>query len=172
MENVKAKYGVKGPYLLFVGNIESKKNIEKLIHACPELRNSTIYKYPFLVVGKKAWYFQTVWEFVQQVHAENNTIFVDVVDGADLPYQYRGAELFIFPSLFEGFGIPIMEAMACGTIVASNWTSLAEINDQRNFHGEKQPWNPWLFTKNLHKDWRWRYIILKIHLKNFMLAKL
>lgn len=126
---VKAKYGVKGPYLLFVGNIEPKKNIEKLLHACVELRNSTVYKYPLLIVGKKAWYFKTVWEVVRQLHAENDTIFTDVIDGNDLPLLYNGAELFIFPSLFEGFGIPVIEAMACGTpVVASNRTSIPEIS--------------------------------------------
>jgi glycosyltransferase involved in cell wall biosynthesis len=128
IEHVKAKYGVKGPYLLFVGNIEPKKNIEKLIHACTELRNSSIYKYPLLVVGKKTPYFKTVWGVVQQLHAENYTIFTDVVDDDDLPYLYSGAELFIFPSLYEGFGIPVIEAMASGIpVVASNRTSIPEI---------------------------------------------
>ena len=129
IEKVKVKYGVKGPYLLFVGNIEPKKNIERLIHACVKLQHSTRYKYPLLVVGKKAWHFQKVWEVVRQVHAENDTVFTDVVDGADLPYLYSGAELFIFPSLFEGFGIPVIEAMACGTpVVASNRTSIPEVS--------------------------------------------
>ncbi|MBC2694132.1 MAG: glycosyltransferase family 4 protein [Desulfobacteraceae bacterium] len=128
IEEVKAKYGVKGPYLLFVGRVEPKKNIKTLIRACVELRNATIYKYPLLVVGEKAWGFQAVWEIVQQFHAENDTIFTDVVDGDDLPCLYSGAELFIFPSLFEGFGIPVTEAMACGTpVVASNQTSIPEI---------------------------------------------
>ena len=128
IEQIKAKYGISGPYLLFVGNIERKKNIEKLIYACTELRNSSMYKYPLLVVGKKSWYFKTVWEVVQQLHAEDCSIFTDVAADDDLPYLYSGAELFILPSLFEGFGIPIIEAMACGIpVVASNRTSIPEI---------------------------------------------
>ena len=129
IEDIKSKYGIKSPYLIFVGNIEPKKNIETLILACAELRKSTTYKYPLVVVGKKAWHFETVWEVVKQLHGEEDTIFTDVVDGNDLPLLYSGAELFIFPSLFEGFGIPVIEAMACGTpVVASNRTSIPEIS--------------------------------------------
>lgn len=128
IEEMKSKYGVKSPYLLFVGNIEPKKNIETLIRAYVELRNSTIYKYSLLVVGKKAWHFPTVWHTVKQLNVEKDVIFLDIVDSDDLPYLYSGAEVFIFPSLFEGFGIPVIEAMACGTpVVASNLTSLPEI---------------------------------------------
>ncbi len=128
IEKVKAKYGVQGPYLLFVGNIERKKNIEKLIHAYMELRNSSIYKYPLVVVGKKSMYFKTLWEAVQQHHAKEHTIFTDVVDDDDLRLLYSGAELFVFPSLFEGFGLPVIEAMASGIpVIASNRTSIPEI---------------------------------------------
>lgn len=131
IEDVKAKYGIKGNYLLFVGNIEPKKNIVTLIHACIALWNSTIYKYPLLIVGSKTchlWHFEAVWKVVQQFHAEKDIIFADVVTNEDLPLLYSGAELFIFPSLFEGFGIPVIEAMACGTpVVASNRTSIPEI---------------------------------------------
>jgi glycosyltransferase involved in cell wall biosynthesis len=81
------------------------------------------------VVGNKdPWHFPAVWEVVQQLHAEDTVIFTGVVDGEDLPFLYSGAEVFIFPSLSEGFGIPVIEAMACGTpVVASNRTSIPEI---------------------------------------------
>lgn len=128
IEEIKVKYGVKGPYFLSVGNIEPKKNIETLIRACAKLRKETIYKYPLLVVGFKGWGFQKVWEVVQQCHSENETLFIGVVDGDELPYLYSGAESFIFPSLFEGFGIPLIEAMACGTpVIASSRTSIPEV---------------------------------------------
>ena len=128
LERIKIKYGIEGPYLLFVGNIEPKKNIETLLHACSKLRNATIYKYPLVIVGSKSFGFKGVSEAVKQFHAEKETIFTDIVDTDDLPYLYGGAELFIFPSLFEGFGIPVIEAMACGIpVVASNRTSIPEI---------------------------------------------
>jgi glycosyltransferase involved in cell wall biosynthesis len=129
IEEIKMKYGVKGPYFLSVGNIEPKKNIETLIRACVKLRNETIYNYPLLVVGFKGWGFQKVWEIVRQYHAEDDTLFTGVVDDEDLPYLYSGAEIFVFPSLFEGFGIPMIEAMACGTpVITSKRTSIPEIS--------------------------------------------
>jgi glycosyltransferase involved in cell wall biosynthesis len=129
IEEVKSKYGIKGQrYLLFVGNIEPKKNIETLIHAHAELCKSSGYKYPLLIVGNKTWYFKNVWEVVQRRHVERNIIFTGVINDEDLPFLYNGAEVFIFPSLFEGFGIPAIEAMACGTpVIASNRTSIPEI---------------------------------------------
>lgn len=128
IEQVKGKYGIQGRYLLFVGNIEPKKNIETLIHAWANLRNSSAYRYPLVVAGKKSWYFETVWETVRQVRLEKNVIFTDIVSNEDLPCLYSGAELFVFPSLFEGFGIPVIEAMACGIpVVASNQTSIPEV---------------------------------------------
>lgn len=128
IEVVKAKYGIRGHYFLFVGNIEPKKNIESLLRACVLLRRSTNFRYPLLIVGKKALGFKSVWKIVQDLQAEKETIFTDVVDNNELPYLYSGAEIFIFPSLFEGFGMPVIEAMACGTpVVASNRSSIPEI---------------------------------------------
>ncbi len=128
IESIKAKYNVKGPYLLFVGNIEPRKNLETLIHACVRLWNSTIYKYPLLVVGHKDWFYKNVWEVVRKLKAEDAVIFTGVVDNDDLPFLYSGADVFVFPSLAEGFGIPVIEAMACGTpVIAANCTSLPEI---------------------------------------------
>lgn len=128
IERTKEKYGVRDPYVLFVGNIEPRKNIETLVSACAELRNATEYKYPLVVVGKKDWHFPVVWETVRKHRAQDSTIFTGSVDADDLASLYRGAELFAFPSLSEGFGIPVLEAMACGTpVIASNRTSIPEI---------------------------------------------
>ena len=129
IEEIKAKYGIGGqPYLLFVGNIEPKKNIETLIHAYVQLRNETIYQFPLLIVGKKSEHFYKVWEVVKKLHVEKEVLFTDGVNDDELPSLYSGAELFVFPSLFEGFGIPVIEAMACGTpVVASHRASIPEV---------------------------------------------
>lgn len=128
INDVKAKYGVNGPYLLFVGNIEPKKNIEKLIRAFVMLRNETDYKYSLLIAGGKAWHYPKVRDLVRELQISNEIIFTDVVEDDELPHLYSGAELFVFPSLHEGFGIPVIEAMSCGTpVVTSNATSIPEI---------------------------------------------
>ena len=111
-----------------MGNLEPKKNIENLIQAFLTFKKSTAIPYSLLIVGKKSWYFKRLWEAVVKLKAEKDIIFAGRVNQSDLPYLYSGAELFIFPSLFEGFGIPPLEAMACGTpVIASNLTSIPEI---------------------------------------------
>jgi glycosyltransferase involved in cell wall biosynthesis len=128
IKRVKAKYGIDRPYILFVSNIEPKKNIETLLHAFVKLRNTSDFDCLLVIVGKKAWYFKAIWDVVKRLHVEKDAIFTDVVDDESLPYLYGSAELFVFPSFFEGYGIPVIEAMACGTpVIASNRTSIPEI---------------------------------------------
>lgn len=125
---IKVRYGIDRPYILFVSNIEPKKNIETLLHAYVKLRNSTDLDYLLVIAGKKAWHFKAILDVVKQLHIEKDTIFTDVVDDLSLPFLYSGAEVFVFPSLFEGYGIPVIEAMACGTpVIASKLTSIPEI---------------------------------------------
>ncbi len=128
IERVRTRFGIPGPYLLFVGNIEPRKNLDLLVRAFCEVRH-TRGSIPFLVIaGYKDWYFEPLREVVRTLRAEDAVLFPGVVDGGDLPSLYSGAELFVFPSLAEGFGIPVIEAMACGTpVVASNTTSIPEI---------------------------------------------
>jgi glycosyltransferase involved in cell wall biosynthesis len=128
VEHIKTRYGVRGPYFLFVGTIEPKKNITTLICAWAALRASTRYQYPLVLVGKKGWYFEELQKEIQYRSDRKDIIFTDSITNDDLLYLYSGAEAFVMPSLFEGFGIPLIEAMACGTpVVTSNRTSLPEI---------------------------------------------
>jgi len=128
IERVRIRYGVQGPYLLFVGNLEPKKNILSLIEAWALLRRESRFQGSLVIVGKKDWHFDDVWQACRRHGVEGEVIFTDVAEGDDLPYLYSGAEVFVFPSLHEGFGIPVIEAMACGTpVVASNRASIPEI---------------------------------------------
>jgi glycosyltransferase involved in cell wall biosynthesis len=129
-EEIKRKYEITKPYVLFVGNIEPKKNISSLIRAFVLLRERFKYPHQLVIVGKKAWGFPSVRNLVLDLGAKKEVLFLGVVSDDDVRSLYHGADLFVFPSLFEGFGIPVIEAMACGTpVVASGHTSLAEVVD-------------------------------------------
>lgn len=128
LEIIKKKYGIPGPYFLFVGAIEPKKNIAALIDAWTALRSSTHYQYPLVLVGNKGWYFEKLQKDIHHHLVRKDIICTGSIVSDDLPYLYSGAEAFIMPSLYEGFGIPVIEAMACGTpVITSNRASMPEI---------------------------------------------
>jgi glycosyltransferase involved in cell wall biosynthesis len=115
------KYGVESKrYLLSVGTLEPRKNIRRLIEAHSKLSAAFRKKYPLLVVGKKAW--DSEFTSNQNVH------FTGYVPDEELPFLYGGAVCFVMPSFYEGFGFPVLEAMASATsVVSSNSSSLPEI---------------------------------------------
>jgi glycosyltransferase involved in cell wall biosynthesis len=128
IEAVKRKYAIQGKYLLFAGNIEPKKNLTRLVEAFSLLNHRSSHRYKLVVVGNKGWDFERVFAVVRQLRIESQVVFTDAIPREDLVAVYNGAEVFVFPSLFEGFGIPVIEAMACGVpVVASNITALLEV---------------------------------------------
>lgn len=107
-------------YILFVGNIEPRKNIGRLIDAYTLIKTEK----PLVIVGRKAW----LWENEISNKELENVIFLDYVSDEDLRYLYAGAYCFVFPSLYEGFGLPVLEAMAFGCpVITSNVASLPEV---------------------------------------------
>lgn len=123
---IKDKYGIKNRYILYVGNIEPKKNLVRLVEAFSQLKNS-IDGYN-LVIGGGGWDFDRVFQKVNELNLQEEVIFTGYVSDEDLPTLYSGAEIFVFPSLYEGFGLPVIEAMACATpVITSNIASLPEL---------------------------------------------
>ncbi|MDI6778165.1 MAG: glycosyltransferase family 1 protein [Patescibacteria group bacterium] len=120
------RYGIIKPYLLYVGNAYPHKNLERLVLVFREIAK----KHPHLhlvLVGKEDYFYKRLKKFVSENFAKN-VIFADFVPDEHLGAVYREALLYIFPSLYEGFGLPPLEAMACGTPVASsNASCLPEI---------------------------------------------
>lgn len=127
LERVSAKYRLPEKFILFVGNIEPKKNLVRLIKAYELLRLKSDRKCHLVIAGRFAWKYEDVLQKMRQQTIEG-VCFPGYIDTADLPALYQLAHLFVFPSLYEGFGIPPLEAMACGVpAVVSTAGALPEI---------------------------------------------
>jgi len=126
---IKAKYGIHGDFILYVGKIQPQKNLTTLIRAFRELTmNAALSGYKLVISGNKGWAFDEVFATVKALRLENEITFTGYVSEEDLPLLYSAAKLFVYPSLYEGFGIPLLEAMACGTpVITSNISSLPEV---------------------------------------------
>ena len=130
VRRVRDRYKIGGDYVLAVGSIQPRKNLARLIHAYSLLRRERARaKLPQLVlVGKLAWLYGETLRSIREQGIEALTVLTGYVPEADLPALYTGALAFVYPSYFEGFGLPPLEAMQCGAaVVAGNRTSLPEV---------------------------------------------
>jgi len=122
---VRKKYKISGDYILFLGTLKPNKNIEGLLKAFKLLDDSQLR---LVIAGRKGWLFKSIFNEVKQLGLEKRVIFTDFVEEEDVSALMTGAEVFAQPSFWEGFGIPVVEAMACGTpVVVSDAGSLPEI---------------------------------------------
>jgi glycosyltransferase involved in cell wall biosynthesis len=122
-ERLRDKYGIEFPYVLSLGTLQPRKNYVRLIKAFANLPLANLRLY---IAGGRGWLYEDIFAEAQK-HGDRVHV-LGFVDDADLPALYRGAALFAFPSLYEGFGIPPLEAMACGVpVVCSNASSLPEV---------------------------------------------
>ncbi len=129
MNDLSKKYGIKGDYILFVGTLQPRKNISKLIEAFSLIINhkSSIGDLSLVIVGKKGWQYEEILVAPKQFGVSERVRFLDFVSDEDFPSLYKNALCFVLPSLYEGFGLPILEAMQYGCPVAtSNVSSLPE----------------------------------------------
>lgn len=118
---------IKNNYLLFVGALEPRKNIPILIRAYSKLV-AHFPEIPLVIVGKKGWMYESIFELVVSLDIQNKVIFLGYVPESDLVSLYNGARLFVYPSAYEGFGFPVLEAMQCGTpVITSNISSMPEL---------------------------------------------
>jgi len=126
-EEVRRRYGLPERYMIHVGTIEPRKNLTRLVEALQLLRDRGV-AIPLVVVGSKGWLYDSLFGRVKELEAGQAVFFPGYVPLADLPAVYGAATVAAMPSVYEGFGLPVLEAMACGTpVVSSNASSLPEI---------------------------------------------
>lgn len=128
---IKEKYNLPYKFMLYLGTIEPRKNIVGIIRAYNQLRKlqkGELEKYKLVVAGERGWKDKKIFAEIQKSPYQNDIIFCGFIEDENKSYVYNLAELFIYPSFFEGFGFPPLEAMASGVpVIASNNSSLPEI---------------------------------------------
>lgn len=125
---VKEKYKLSGKFILYLGTIEPRKNISNIILAFDKYKSLNNDNLKLVIAGRKGWKYEEIFEVYKNSKYKNDILFIDYVDEKDKIKLYKSAELFIFPSLYEGFGMPVLEAMAAGVpVITSNISSLPEV---------------------------------------------
>jgi glycosyltransferase involved in cell wall biosynthesis len=127
LAEVRGKYHLPPCYILGVGTLEPRKNFARLITAFGRFKRTTGQPHKLVIAGKPGWLYDAIYEQIRREGLSAEVILPGFVADADLPAMYSLAELLAFPSLYEGFGIPPLEAMACGTpVITSDNSSLPE----------------------------------------------
>jgi len=127
----RSKRGLPERFILFVGTIEPRKNVARLIEAFASLRTCELANLKLVIGGAKGWFYEDIFARVEELGLDSEVMFPGYIPVSELPLWYNAAELFVYPSLYEGFGLPPLEAMACGTpVVVANTSSLPEVVGQ------------------------------------------
>lgn len=128
-ETIKQKFGIARDYLLAVGSLQPRKNLVRLLQAYAMLRTQQPgFQLQLVIVGRQLWLYKEVLREIKQQNFAADVIVTGYASDEDLPALYRSAVALVYPSLFEGFGLPPLEAMACGTpVITSNSSSLPEV---------------------------------------------
>ncbi len=128
IEEAKARYGLHSTYCIHVGTLQPRKNLEMLVRAWDRLRNVMEQPPQLLLAGKHGWLYDPLVTSIDEHGLDDYIIVADYVAREDLPSLYSGALAMVFPSLYEGFGLPPLEAMSCGApVIASTASSIPEV---------------------------------------------
>lgn len=129
LKEVLHKYNIYEKYILSVGTLEPRKNLINIFLALEKLEERKEFEeYKLVVVGQEGWCFKESHGILNNLKVKKKIIFTGYVHDDDMPFLYSGAKCFVYPSLYEGFGLPILEAMACGCpVITSNNSSLPEV---------------------------------------------
>lgn len=128
VRRVLEKYNITASYILYLGTIEPRKNLERLLYGYHEAAQKTPELPQLILAGGDGWRNRSIYAAVKKLRLDGKVRFLGYVDAMDRPLLLNGAWAFVFPSIYEGFGIPPLEAMACGVpVVTSNAASLPEV---------------------------------------------
>ena len=126
LHTIGKKYALTKKFILSIGTLEPRKNVLTILRAFYKTRAKNDYK--LILVGKKGWFFKEVFRLINQLKIENEVGYLGYIDDAELPLILNSASLFIYTPFFEGFGLPVLEAMKCGVpVITSNVSSIPEI---------------------------------------------
>jgi glycosyltransferase involved in cell wall biosynthesis len=161
LERVRSAYRLEKPFILNVGTIEPRKNLARLIEAFSRLPHKR--ELELVIAGGRGWMYDAIYDAPQKFGVSAAVRFLDFVPDADLPALYAQAELVAYPSLYEGFGLPVLEAMACGAaVVTSNNSSLPEVAGDAALMVDARDTEAiaWAMQRFIH-DRTWRAIMQK-----------
>jgi len=128
VDSIRKKYGITKDYILNVSLISPRKNLIALMQAFKNARQSGRIDAQLVIAGGKGWLYEKIIAYAKSSGFENDIIFTGYVTDDELLHLYNGARLFAFPSVYEGFGLPLLEAMACGCpVISSNTSSMPEV---------------------------------------------
>ncbi len=132
LSRVRVKYGLPKKFFLTVSTIEPRKNICGLIRAFDgHMKDNKDSELCLVISGQKSWGYAKAYELVQELGVEKRIVFTNYIEDEDLPYVYNLAEFFAYPSFYEGFGLPVLEALSCGkAVISSNTSSLPEVTGE------------------------------------------
>lgn len=116
------------PYFIFVGAIHPRKNVLQILKSFEQFKATTTYTHQLVLIGRDAWMNKELNNYIAQMHAKNDVIRIDAIDRISLLHIFKNATALVYPSWFEGFGIPLIEAMNLGVpIITSNVSAMPEI---------------------------------------------
>jgi glycosyltransferase involved in cell wall biosynthesis len=128
VQAVLSRYGIRVPFVLGVGTLQPRKNFVRLIRAYGLLKRGKGLPHSLVIAGGRGWLYEEILRTIDELGLQQDVQLVGFVADEDLPALYSAASVFAYPSLYEGFGIPVLEAMGCGTpVVTSNVSSLPEV---------------------------------------------